>query len=204
MKTIFSILFFALLIRGVPLKAQDTDRLIQRGNEEYNRKEYQMAEAAYNEVLNMDPANNIAKYNKAAALYRQTKADESVKVLEDLAFKTEAPDLKSKAYYNKGAILSAQKKLEESIEAYKNALRQNPDDKEARENLQKALLELKKKTPQKKDDKKKPQPQQQKPQPKMNQKEAEQRLKLLEQKEKEVQQRLLKEKSKTGGLPKDW
>ena len=94
MKTIFSILLFVLLIRGLPLNAQDTDRLIQRGNEEYNRKEYQMAEAAYNEVLNMDPANNIAKYNKAAALYRQTKADESVKVLEDLAFKTEAPDLK--------------------------------------------------------------------------------------------------------------
>jgi hypothetical protein len=38
----------------------------------------------------------------------------------------------------------------------------------------------------------------------MNQKEAEQRLRLLEQKEKEVQQRLQKEKSKTGGLPKDW
>ena len=204
MKTSFSILLIAFITHGLSLKAQDTDRLIHRGNEEYKRKEYQMAEAAYNEVLNMDPANSIAKYNKAAALYRQTKADESVKVLEDLAFKTEAPDLKSKAYYNKGAILSAQKKLEESIEAYKNALRQNPDDKEARENLQKALLELKKKTPQKKDDKKKPQPQQQKPQPKMNQKEAEQRLRLLEQKEKEVQQRLQKEKSKTGGLPKDW
>ena len=205
MKTKFSILFIAFLISVAYLRAQDTDRLIQRGNEEYKQKEYQMAEAAYNEVLNFDPANNIAKYNKAAALYRQTKADESVKVLEDLAFKTETRDLKSKAYYNKGAILSSQKKLEESIEAYKNALRQNPDDKEARENLQKALLELKKKTPQKKDDKKKPQPQQQKPQPKMNQKEAEQRLKLLEQKEKEVQQRLQKEKSKTGGgLPKDW
>jgi Ca-activated chloride channel family protein len=150
MKTIFSILYLAFIIPALSLQAQDTDRLIQRGNEEYKRKEYQMAEAAYNEVLNMDPANSIAKYNKAAALYRQTKSDESVKVLEDLAFKTEAPDLKSKAYYNKGAILSAQKKLEESIEAYKNALRQNPDDKEARENLQKALLELKKKTPQKK------------------------------------------------------
>ena len=60
------------------------------------------------------------------------------------------PGIKAKSYYNKGAILSSQKKLEESIEAYKNAFRQNPDDKEARENLQKALLELKKKTPPKK------------------------------------------------------
>jgi len=205
MSTLFTILILVFIIIAPPLQAQDTDRIIQKGNESYKQKEYKMAEAAYNEVLNMDPANNIAKYNKAAALYRQTKAIESLKVLEDLAFKTEGAELKSKAYYNKGAILSAQKKLEESIEAYKNALRQNPDDKEARENLQKALLELKKKTPPKKDDKKKQQPQQQKPQPKMNQKEAEQRLKLLEQKEKEVQERLQKEKSKTGGgQPKDW
>lgn len=203
-----SILFIGLVIlSGWQLQAQDTDRIIQKGNESYKKKEYPMAEAAYNEVLNQDPANNTAKYNKAAALYRQTKSDESIKVLDDLAFKTEATELRSKAYYNKGAILSAQKKLEESIEAYKSALRQNSADKEARENLQKALIELKKKNPPKKDDKKKQQQQkqQQKPQPKMNQKEAEQRLKLLEQKEKDVQERLQKEKSKTGGgQPKDW
>ena len=112
--------------------------------------------------------------------------------------------LRSKSFYNKGAILSRQKKLEESIEAYKSSLRLDPNDKEARENLQKALLELKKKQPPKpKEDQKKKQ--QNHPQPKMNKKEAEQRLKLLEQKEKEVQQRLQKEKSKTGGSQtKDW
>jgi len=199
------LIFGSTLFFAASAWAQDTERIIQKGNESYKRKEYPMAEAAYNEVLTQDPNNNTAKYNKAAALYRQTKPDESIKVLEDLAFKTEETDIRAKSYYNKGAILSAQKKLEESIEAYKNALRQNPDDKEARENLQKALIELKKKNPPKKDDKKQPQKQQQKPQPKMNQKEAEQRLKLLEQKEKEVQERLQKEKSKTGGgQPKDW
>ena len=51
-------------------------------------------------------------------------------------------------------LLIKQKKLEESIEAYKNALRQNTADQEARENLQNAILELKKKNPPKKDDKK--------------------------------------------------
>ena len=139
------------------------------------------------------------------------KRMKQLKHLHDLADKTKETELRSKAYYNKGVVLSKQKKLEESIEAYKNALRQNPDDKEARENLQKALLELKKKNPPKKKEekenkKKQEQQQQQKQQQsKMSQKEAEQRLKLLEQKEKEVQQRLQKEKSKTGGgQAKDW
>lgn len=207
MKLVSTLIVWLVVFNSWQSQAQDTDRIIQKGNESYKRKEYPMAEAAYDEVLSQNPNNNTAKYNKAAALYRQTKPDESIKVLEDLAFKTEETELRAKAYYNKGAILSAQKKLEESIEAYKNALRQNPADKEARENLQKALIELKKKNPPKKDDKKKQQQQkqQQKPQPKMNQKEAEQRLKLLEQKEKEVQERLQKEKSKTGGgQPKDW
>ena len=184
---------------------QEIERAIQKGNELYKQQQYQQAEAAYDEVLKNDPDNSTAKYNRALALQKQGKSEEAIKVFNDVAFKTDDHQLKSKAYYNKGAILSGQKNLEESIEAYKNALRQNPDDKEARENLQKALLELKKKTPKKDDKQNKQQQKQQKPQPKMNQKEAEQRLKLLEQKEREVQERLQKEKSKTGGgQPKDW
>jgi tetratricopeptide (TPR) repeat protein len=200
-----SILFFS--VGAIELSAQENDNAIQKANDLYKQQQYQQAEAAYDEVLEKESSNRTAKYNRSLALYKQGKPGEAIKALDDLAFKTDDKELKSKAYYNKGAILSGQKKLEESIEAYKNALRQDPDDKEARENLQKALLELKKKDPPKKDDKKKQQQQkqQQKPQPKMNQKEAEQRLKLLEQKEKEVQQRLQKEKSKTGGgQPKDW
>jgi len=205
MRNVITIVFI-FIINAVRLHAQEVEKAIQKGNDLYKQQQYQQAEAAYIEVLEKESSNSTAKYNRALALHKQGKSDEAIKALDDLAFKTNDKELKSKTYYNKGAILSGQKKLEESIEEYKNALRQNSNDKEARENLQKALLELKKKDPPKKDDKKKQQQkQQQKPQPKMNQKEAEQRLKLLEQKEKEVQQRLQKEKSKTGGgQPKDW
>ena len=207
MKLVITISTLFLIVCTIELSAQENDNAIQKANDLYKQQQYQQAEAAYSEVLEKESSNSTAKYNRALALHKQGKLDEAIKELDDLAFKTNDTELKSKAYYNKGAILSGQKKLEESIEAYKNTLRLNPNDKEARENLQKALLELKKKDPPKKDDKKKQQQkkQQQKPQPKMNQKEAEQRLKLFEQKEKEVQQRLQKEKSKTGGgQPKDW
>jgi Ca-activated chloride channel family protein len=206
MKLTITISILVSFAGTIELSAQETDRLIQKGNELYKQQKYREAELVYNEVLEKEPSNNTAKYNRAITIYKQPKPDEAIKAFDDLAFKTEDKEIKEKSYYNKGAVLSSQKKLEESVEAYKSALRQDPNDKEARENLQKALLELKKKNPPKKDDKKKQQQkQQQKPQPKMNQKEAEQRLKLLEQKEKEVQQRLLKEKSKTGGgQPKDW
>lgn len=203
------VLFLVILFAPVFLSAQKVTETIQQGNELYKQKQWDQAENKYNDALKIDPSNSTAKYNLGNTTFRRGKPDESVKIFDELATLGTVSDNKSKAFYNKGAILSNQKKLEESIDAYKNALRQDPNDKEARENLQKALLELKKKNPPKKeDDKKKKQDQQQKkkqPQPKMNPKEAEQRLKLLEQKEKEVQQRMQKEKSKAGGgQPKDW
>ena len=87
MKLVNTLIVWLVVLNSWQSHAQDTDRIIQKGNESYKRKEYPMAEAAYDEVLGQDPNNSTAKYNKAAALYRQTKPDESVKVLEDLAFK---------------------------------------------------------------------------------------------------------------------
>ncbi|HEU0063822.1 MAG TPA: tetratricopeptide repeat protein, partial [Flavisolibacter sp.] len=114
-----------------------------------------------------------------------------------LAEDTKEPALKSAAYYNQGVAYTKSKELEKSIDSYKKALLFNPNDQEARENLQKALLELKQKQQQKKN--------QDKQKPKMNNKDAEQKLKMLEQKEKNLQQRLQNQnKQKGGGQREDW
>ena len=199
------------IVCSIQLMGQNANKLIQTGNDLYKLQKYDQAIQQYNNALAKDPSSATARFNLANALYRMAKQDEAEKAFDDITIQAKEKALRSKAFYNKGVLLSLQKKLEESIVAYKNALRLNPDDKEARENLQKALLELKKKTPSPKkkerDKKKKQDEQQQKQQPqtKMSQKEAEQRLKLLEQKEKEVQQRLQKEKAKSGNPQgKDW
>jgi Ca-activated chloride channel family protein len=193
----------------LPINAQEnpeTDKTIQKGNDLYKQKQYEQAEAAYKEVLDKEKTNTTAAFNRASALYRQSKLDETKAALDEVIMNSDNIELKGKSYYNQGVGYSTQKNLEASIESYKNALRQNPGDNEARENLQKALLELKKRNPPPPPkENKKNQQKQQKQQPKMDQKEAEQRLKLLEQKEKEVQQRLQNAKSKAGaGQPKDW
>lgn len=187
------------------LAAQQVDEIIRKGNDLYKAQQYEPAKKAYDEALANDSSSTTAKFNLANTTYRLAKPDEAIKLFEQLTAKYNAADEKAKAFYNKGVVLSNQKRLEESIEEYKNALRQDPNDKEARENLQKALLELKKKTPPPKKENKKKENKKQKEQPKMNQKEAEQKLKLLEQKEKELQQRLQKQKSKSAaGGNKDW
>jgi tetratricopeptide (TPR) repeat protein len=203
-----SLIILVLFISGISsAQSPQAEKNIYTGNEFYKQQQFDKAAAEYNKAIDAEPGNGNAKFNLANTLYKQNKQDEAVKLISELADNSGKKDLKAKAYYNKGAILSRQKKLEESIEAYKNALRLNPADKEARENLQKALLELKKKKqPEKKDEQeKKKKQQEQQSQPKISPKEAEQRLQLLAQKEKEVQQRIQKERSKPGGnQTKDW
>ena len=192
-----------LMFSGATSFAQRADQLIQQGNEYYKKQQFDKAEGEYSKAAIADPSNSNAIFNLGNALYKQNKKDEALKQFDEVAKTAGKANQRSGSYYNKGVVLTSQKKLEESIEAYKNALRQNPDDKEARENLQKALLELKKKNPPKprQDDSQKKK--QQKNQSAMSPKEAQQRLKLLEQKEKEVMQRM--QNSKTGGSQaKDW
>jgi tetratricopeptide (TPR) repeat protein len=103
--------------------------------------------------------------------------------------------VKATSYYNQGVIYSKLKDLDNSIEAYKSALRNDPNDKDARENLQKALLEKKK---QQQD-----QQNQQKQKSSMNQSQAEKKLQQLQEKEKNIRERM--QQGQNGSpMPKDW
>ena len=200
MKYLIVILF---LSTTAVLRAQQENSIIQQGNNFYRQQEYDKAESEYEKALQNSPNNKIAKFNLANALIKQDKKPDADKLLAELNVNENKTAIRPKATYNQGVLLTQQKKLEESIEAYKETLRLDPNDKEARENLQKALLELKKKNPPKKQEKKKEE-QKQQPKPKISPREAEQQLKLLEQKEKQVQERIQKNSRTGNSLPKDW
>lgn len=187
-------LFMALMFPVVFANAQNAVESILRGNQYYQQSQFNLAEAQYRKALNYEPDNEKAKYNLANALQKQNKLDEAAKLLDDLTESTKDESLKSASYYNQGVAYSKMKKLDESIEAYKQSLRLKPDDQEARENLEKALLQKKnqnKNTPQKK------------PSPAMSQKEAQQKLDMLNQKEKQLRQK--NDRQKPGkGQAEDW
>jgi len=197
------LLVILVLASPAALKAQQENNAIQQGNSFYRQQQYDKAESEYEKALQNAPNNKVAKFNLANALIKQDKRGDADKLLAELNVNENNTTIRPKATYNQGVLLTQQKKLEESIEAYKETLRLDPNDKEARENLQKALLELKKKNPPKKQEKKKEE-QKQQPKPKISPKEAEQQLKLLEQKEKQVQERMQKNSRTGNSLPKDW
>ncbi|MEO6329642.1 MAG: tetratricopeptide repeat protein, partial [Ginsengibacter sp.] len=119
--------------------------------------------------------------------------------------------LKEKGYYNKGVAFQKQNKLPECIDAYKHALKIDPNDEDARQNLQRALARQKQKQDDQKDkqqDKKEDQKkdQQPKPQPsKITKSDAEEKLKSLLEHEKNLQEKLRKVKTAPPEQPKkDW
>ncbi len=178
--------------------AQNVNASINSGNEFYKLSQFDKAEAAYRQALQQDPNNATAQYNLANALHKQKKYDEAIAVLERL--NAAAADKHAAVNYNEGVAHSKQKSLEKSVEAYKQSLKVNPNDVQVRENLQKALRELKQKQ----------QEQQQKQKQSgggggMSQKEAEQQLKMLQEKEKKLQQKLQSRQGPKGAAgSKDW
>lgn len=179
-------------------KAQSVAAAVSKGNEMYRQRQYDLAEQQYKIALEKEPSNTTAQYNLAGALYQQKKWPEAHGVLKKLANATTDKALKEAVYYNDGVVYTKEKNLDASIEAYKAALRLNPEDGEARENLQKALNERKQQQQQKQ------QQQKQQQRSNMSQKEAEQKLKLLQEREKRLQERLQQGGQRGNSMPKDW
>jgi Mg-chelatase subunit ChlD len=221
---ITTVLLLAALGVALPSSAQSTDAQVRSGNRYYRKKDLDRSIQQYQSAVRQSPTNPTANYNLGNAQFRKNNYDEAARSYDATVQNSKDKNLKEKGYYNKGVALIKQKKLPESIDAWKQALRLDAADSDARENLEKAMMEQKQQQQQQKDqnkqqkdqkDQKKDQkknqdqqqqPQQQKPQPsRLNKQQVEQLLKALEQKEKELQNKMHQNKTRTPNQPdKDW
>lgn len=191
------VLICSALLGGVCCFGQKGNTGISKGNDYYHTGQYDLAEKYYRAALKKEPANATAAYNLANALYSQKRYQEAIGVLQSIKVDAKNTSLLAAIQYNTGVNHTKERDLEASIESYKAALRLTPDDKEARENLQKALLELKREQQQRQ--------QQQQQRSSMSQSEAQQRLQQLQEKEKQIQERMSRNRSREGnGMEKDW
>ena len=213
-KNAVAVLFF-MMISNVSF-SQKTNSAILKGNKAYQENKFDEAEKEYRNALKKSEKNVTANYNLGNVLYRQEKTEEAVKAYDNAIQNTEDNVLKQKAFYNKGVAYQKEKKLPECILAYKNALILNPNDEDARQNLQRALKQQqqqqqnqenkkdkKQNNQSNKDQQKAPEP---KPKPsKISKQDAEEKLKSLMENEKALQDKLHKVKVPSPDNPeKDW
>ena len=224
-----AILLLLTLCAARPAVAQNANTDIRSGNRYYKKQQLDKSIQQYQSAVRKAPANPTANYNLGNAQFKKNDYDEAAKSYDATIQNSQDKGLKEKGFYNKGVAMVKQKKLQESIDAWKQALRLNADDTEARENLEKALTQQKQQQQQqqqqnqnnkqkdqkdqkdKKDEKKnqdQPQQQQQQPKPqpsRLNKQQVEQLLKALEQKENDLHNKMQQNKVKSPNQPdKDW
>lgn len=134
--------------------SQSLRSLNNDGVEQFNQKKFGDSEINFRKGIEKDSSATIPYFNLGDAYYKQKKYDEAMKAYQHVLSKTKDKELKGKAFYNIGNSLLDDNKLKESIEAYKNSLKMNPKDEEAKYNLSYALKKLRDEENQKKQDKK--------------------------------------------------
>lgn len=218
---------FVMALCVTNVYAQSDRQFIRSGNKLYRSQNYAKAEAEYRKAIAQNGQNPQALYNLGCALMMQQKDSAAIVQYENAGKLESSKSRKAKIYHNIGVICQNHQMYGEAIEAYKESLRNNPDDNETRYNLalckrqqknqkqnggeQKKKDDQKGKDKQKKDDqqqKQQDQQQQQKNKPKdrMSKENAEQLLNAATQQEKATQQRMKKAMRQSGKnkLKKNW
>jgi len=203
MKYFSAILFF--LITAIA-NTQPVNNSIQKGNDAYRNNDYKAAVENYKDALQKDSTNNIARFNLANALQKQNETGEAKKNYDEVIEESDVNSLRSGSNYNKGIAYLKEKDLLNAAASFKECLKQDPNDDSARENLQKALNELKKQQQQNQPQQKKQQPQQKQKQQKnqpLNKDMMQQKFNELRNQEKQLQQKL-QSKTTANQPEKDW
>ncbi len=218
---------FALTSSVLPLTslAQTDRQYVRQGNKLFEAGDYANAEVSYRKAVEKNPRNPQAAYNLGNALMAQKKDSAAVQQFQSAARMETNPLRKYQSFHNIGVICQTHKMYGDAIEAYKSALRLNPNDDETRYNLvlckhlQKKQDQNKqnqqnqdqqKKQDEKKDDQKQDQnkdEQKQKQQkPQMSKDNAEQLLNAAMQQEKQTQDRLKKaqQQPQRRNIQKNW
>lgn len=128
-----------LLLLSLNLFAQNYKKETREGTNFYLKKKYKESEVAFRKAYKLNPNEFKTSLNLGDALYKQNKYQEAEKFFIEAETKSKNSEDKAKAYHNLGNSYLKSNKLDESIEAYKNALRKNPNDTQTKYNLSYAL-----------------------------------------------------------------
>ena len=124
-----------LVIAPNMVMAQSDRQHIREGNRSYRNGEFVKAESSYRKALAKNDRNAIAMYNLGCAQMRQNNDSVAIETFANVSAMAQDKGIRSRASHNAGTILQHKRQYKEAIEAYKDALRNNPKDDDARYNL---------------------------------------------------------------------
>ncbi len=111
------------------------------GNEAYEQEDYEAAQSSYQEAIEKSPELPEPHYNSGNVRYRQGQNKEAQESY-DRALLEADEDLSRDILFNQGNIQLQVDEIEEAIGSYKEVLRLDPSDQDAKHNLEVALSRL--------------------------------------------------------------
>lgn len=145
-KVTWIFLIFSYLLLGQETK-KVVDKTLPKANKSYQQKKYTEAEKNYRISSYVDVNGAIPEYNMGNAIYRQKYPAESLQNFTKSLQKAKTKEEKHQIYHNMGNAMMQLKDYQNAVEAFKNALRNNPNDEETRYNYALAKLYLKNNPP---------------------------------------------------------
>ena len=198
--------------------AQKAD--LRRGNRQFAKGEFAQADISYRKGLMQDTSSVAAHYNLGNNLYRQRNFDEAAAQLDASQLTAGDTDFAADYYFNRGDVAIAQEDWQTAVNMFKESLRRNPGDLEAKENYIYARNKLmEQQQNQDQDDQNQPQDnnqnqqdqddqdqeqqnqppkekeQKQQEQPELNPQQAQQLLQAIQEKEKQTQEKVDEKKA---------
>lgn len=116
------------------LAAKKATNYVYEGNEQAFSKNYISAEKEYRKAISQEASNVAGAYNLGNSYYKKGNYEEALYRQQQAAKNAVSKEDKHKAFHNIGNILMQNKQCKEAVEAFKNALRNNPNDDETRYN----------------------------------------------------------------------
>lgn len=199
---LFTALLFVLAFTQV-LAQREVRSHTRAGNKQYNAEQYSDAEISYRRALAVNDKDTTARFNLATALIRQqdqAKLQEADSILTNLiteADQTGNRALAARSLYQKGEIAMMAQQYQPAVNAFKESMKRNPADDDARFNylVAKKLLEEQQQQQQnqdqnqdKQDQQKQDQQQQQQDQQQQNQQNQDQQQQNQDQQQQQQQQ----------------
>ena len=145
MKTVYNstklLIFFSLLISQSTTFGQSAHKFLRKGDNTYLSGDYKAAEENYRKSLEAQSSEK-GSFNLGNSIFKQQRYDDAIKQYDAVANHSKDITLRSNALYNKGNAHFWKKEYDKAVDAYKEALRLNPKDEEAKKNLAKAKKQL--------------------------------------------------------------
>ena len=141
-----------LLVVLIFLTACDSSaaRYNNQGNQDFESQKFEEAMDDYTKAQQEDPDLAAPYYNAGNTRHRQDDLEGALAQLEQ-SLRTADDELAQQAFYNLGNTYFRAAIWSEAIEAYKQALLLNPDDLDAKHNLELALQKLQEQEEEEKD-----------------------------------------------------